>query len=249
MKIRSIETFSNQWIGMVRVRTDDGVEGWGQVSPYDADIASTVMHRQIARHTLGADPFDLDALVDRVIEGTYKFPGSYVCRALTGLDTALWDLRGKLENKSVCALLGGTPRPFPVYGSSMRRDISPQDEAARLAKLKDEVYQDDVIEYGKKAKIVKKMFTNNGFEIVYDSDDGTPIADGFYFTVSYPGFSGGELIEKLLYYGISAITLDITRSLRSEGLRACVSLIQRDQFPALESRLRKFHEDYPLPTG
>lgn len=110
-------------------------------------------------------------------------------------------------------------------------------------------YREDVIEYGKKAEIVKKMFTDNGFEIVYDSDDGTPIADGFYFTVSYPGFSGEQLIEKLLYYGVSAITLDITRSLRLEGLRACVSLIQRDQFPALESRLRKFHEDYPLPTG
>lgn len=110
-------------------------------------------------------------------------------------------------------------------------------------------YRDDVIEYGHKAKIIKKIFLDNGFDIVYDSDDGTPIADGFYFTVSYPGFSGEELIEKLLYYGVSAITLDITRSLRSEGLRACVSLIQRDQFPTLESRLRKFHEDYPLPTG
>jgi L-alanine-DL-glutamate epimerase-like enolase superfamily enzyme len=53
------------------------------------------------------------------------------------LDTALWDLRGKLEGKSVCALLGGTERPFPVYGSSMRRDIAPQDEAARLIKLKE----------------------------------------------------------------------------------------------------------------
>jgi L-alanine-DL-glutamate epimerase-like enolase superfamily enzyme len=53
------------------------------------------------------------------------------------VDTALWDLYGKIEEKPVCALLGGKPKPFPVYGSSMRRDISPEDEATRLARLRD----------------------------------------------------------------------------------------------------------------
>ena len=53
------------------------------------------------------------------------------------------------------------------------------------------------------------------------------------------------LIERLLYYGISAITLDIARSERKEGLRACVSLIQRDQFSDLEERIKKFHQDHP----
>ena len=107
-------------------------------------------------------------------------------------------------------------------------------------------FKDDVIEYGKKAEIVKRLFTDNGFEIVYDQDDGVPIAHGFYFTISYPLFNGEELIEKLLYYGISAITLDVTRSERKEGLRACVSLIRRDQFSDLEYRLTKFNEDHPI---
>jgi L-alanine-DL-glutamate epimerase-like enolase superfamily enzyme len=137
MKIKSIETFTREHVSMVRVRADDGAEGWGQISPYNADIAAIVMHRQIAPHALGADATALDRLVDRLIEATYKFPGSYVCRALTGLDTALWDLRGRLEGKSVCELLGGEPRPFPVYGSSMRRDITPEDEADRLVRLRD----------------------------------------------------------------------------------------------------------------
>jgi L-alanine-DL-glutamate epimerase-like enolase superfamily enzyme len=137
MKIKSIETFTLGHLSMVRVRSDDGAEGWGQISPYNADISATVLHRQIAPCALGADATDLDGLVDRVIEATYKFPGSYVCRALTGVDTALWDMRGKLEGKSVCELLGGQPRPFPVYGSSMRRDITPEDEAKRLVQLRD----------------------------------------------------------------------------------------------------------------
>ena len=105
-------------------------------------------------------------------------------------------------------------------------------------------YLQDVAEYGKKAAIMKKMFTDNGFTIVYDKDDDKPLADGFYFTIAYPGLSGEELLKELLYYGISAISLTITGSEHTEGLRACVSLINRDQLPDLEKRLEIFRENH-----
>ncbi len=101
-----------------------------------------------------------------------------------------------------------------------------------------------VKEYGEKAQIMKKLFTDNGFNIVYDKDEDVPIADGFYFTFSYPGMSGEELLKELLYYGISAISLIITGSERTEGIRACVSLVQRSQFGDLEYRLKRFNEDH-----
>jgi aspartate/methionine/tyrosine aminotransferase len=104
---------------------------------------------------------------------------------------------------------------------------------------------DDVKEYGEKAHIMKKYFTDNGFHIVYDKDEDKPIADGFYFTFSYPGYSGGELLRELLFYGISAIALSICGSERHEGVRACVSLVSRSQFPDLEKRLVQFREDHP----
>jgi aspartate/methionine/tyrosine aminotransferase len=107
-------------------------------------------------------------------------------------------------------------------------------------------FVDVVKEYGEKAKIMKKLFTNNGFYIVYDKDENEPIADGFYFTFAYPGFTGDELLKELLYYGVSAISLAITGSERLEGIRACVSLVQREQFPDLEYRLKKFHEHHPV---
>lgn len=107
-------------------------------------------------------------------------------------------------------------------------------------------FVEEVKEYGEKAKIMKELFTRYGFKIVYDKDEDEPIADGFYFTISYPGMNGGELLKELLYYGISAITLQITGSERTEGLRACVSLIQRNQFADLEYRLKRFKEDHPL---
>lgn len=138
LRIASIETFATADVGMLRVRTDSGEEGWGQVSPYNADITAQVVHRQIAPHALGRDALDTEGLIDLVTDREHKFPGSYVWRAMAGLDTALWDLRGRLEGKSVCELLGGTPRPLRVYASSMRRDIAPEAEAARLARLRDE---------------------------------------------------------------------------------------------------------------
>ena len=135
MRIVSIETFTTKEICIVRIRTNSGEEGYGQLAPYHANISAMVLHQQIAPHVLGSNPLDIEEIVDRSIEAEHKFPGSYICRAVGGVDTALWDLKGKLEGKSVCELLGGTPRPIDVYGSSMRRDISPQDEAERLQSL------------------------------------------------------------------------------------------------------------------
>ena len=105
-------------------------------------------------------------------------------------------------------------------------------------------YLDDVREYAEKAHIMKKIFTDNGFKIVYDHDGEEEIADGFYFTLSYPGLSGEELLHDLLYYGISAISLASCNSTRTEGLRACVSLVNRNQFPALEKRAKLFNENH-----
>ena len=105
-------------------------------------------------------------------------------------------------------------------------------------------FVEEVKEYGDKAKIMKKIFIDNGFKIVYDKDEDEPIADGFYFTFSYPGYTGDELLNELLYYGISAISLSITGSERLEGIRACVSLVQRSQFPDFEYRLKKFNENH-----
>lgn len=104
-------------------------------------------------------------------------------------------------------------------------------------------FVEDVKEYGKKAKIMKDLFVENGFQVVYEKDGDEPIADGFYFTIGYPGMTGGQLLENLLHFGISAITLRNTGS-EKEGLRACVSHVKRDQFGDLESRLKLFNEAF-----
>ncbi len=137
MKIKTIETFTTEFIGFVRLTAEDGSIGWGQVSTYHSDITCMVLHRQVAPHLLGRDATDLDDLMDLVAEAEHKFPGSYLRRAMAGFDTALWDLRGRQAGKSVAQLLGGTPGRIRAYASSMKRDITPMDEAERMKRLRD----------------------------------------------------------------------------------------------------------------
>jgi aspartate/methionine/tyrosine aminotransferase len=113
-------------------------------------------------------------------------------------------------------------------------------EAANNGKFN---FVEEVKAYGEKAKVMKKLFVGNGFEIVYKTDLDEPIADGFYFTLSYPGMTGNQLVENLLYYGISAIALDNTGS-EEEGIRACVSFVQPQQFGELEKRLQLFNAEF-----
>lgn len=136
--INKIETFTTEFVGFVRVTGQNGQQGWGQVSTYNSDITCQVLHRQVAPWVLGQDTTDLDDLLDIVTEREHKFPGSYLRRGIAGFETALWDLRGKQAGKPVASLIGGSPGKVRAYASSMKRDITPQDEADRLMRLRDE---------------------------------------------------------------------------------------------------------------
>ena len=100
----------------------------------------------------------------------------------------------------------------------------------------------EIKEYGHRAQKLKEIFTKYGFYIVYDHDLDQPIADGFYFTIAYPGLTGSELMEELIYYGISAISLSTTGS-NQEGLRICTSFIRPHQYELLDERLKQFKEN------
>jgi aspartate/methionine/tyrosine aminotransferase len=138
-----------------------------------------------------------------------------------------------------------------VYGLSSGTSHSAQYAMTAILKACNEGrynFVDALKDYADKAHTMKRLFVENGFQIVYDKDEDEELSDGFYFTISYPGLSGEELLEEFLYYGISAISLTITGSQRLEGLRACVSLVDRKQFPDLEYRLSQFREHHPIES-
>ena len=143
VKIKTLETFSNKYVSFVKITTDTNDVGWGQMSTYNADITSQIFHRQVSPWSIGLEldeekPNFSDHL-QIILEREHKFPGSYLLRALSGLDTALWDLYGNLKEKPVASLIGGGPGKIRVYGSSMRRDITSINESIRLCKLRDEL--------------------------------------------------------------------------------------------------------------
>ena len=99
-------------------------------------------------------------------------------------------------------------------------------------------------EYARRAKQVKEIMLRNGFHIVYDEDaDGQEVGDGFFFTFGYKDWTGEKMVNKLIYYGISAISLASTGAKR-EGMRGCVSCIREDQYELLDQRLALFNRDY-----
>ncbi len=139
MKITRIETFAKPNVGLLRLTDESGANGWGQIASYEAaDIVAQCLHRQVAPVALGKEVEDHEEIIEAIARRNLKFPGSYVSRATAAVDTALYDLRAKARQMSVCELLGGKPDPIPVYGSSMSRAITPKDEAARLVRLRDE---------------------------------------------------------------------------------------------------------------
>lgn len=139
MKINAIETFATPDVCFVRVTAEDGATGWGQTAPYHADLSALVLHRQVAPWVLGcAVDCDLEDLMNLVGEREHKFTGSHLRRAMGGVDTAIWDLRGKRAGKPVTELLGGKPMAMRAYASSMKRDITPEAEAERFRRLQGE---------------------------------------------------------------------------------------------------------------
>lgn len=117
--------------------------------------------------------------------------------------------------------------------------------AAMLKAAADGIYdfRSDVSVYGRRARRLKDIFCRHGFYIVYDKDLDEPIADGFYFTIGYPGMTSGELAHELMYYGVSAICL-VTTGSEQEGLRVCTSFIRDSQYDELEKRMALFERNH-----
>ena len=106
-------------------------------------------------------------------------------------------------------------------------------------------FVEDTREYSRRAEKMKKIFTDNGFHVVYDSDVSQKVGDGFFFTIGYGQMEGGELLRELLYYGVSSISLALTGS-GQNGVRACTSRMSEDLYPVLEERMKAFREDHPV---
>ncbi len=219
------------------------------------DLAYVGMDFRKDLYTPGRPPYQ--ATVARYTDNYILFISSSKAFSYAGQRIGMMVISNKLFNRTCpdlnkyyssdkfgYAMIFGTIYPLSAgVTHSAQHALTAMYKAANNGKFN---FVDIVKEYGEKAKVMKKLFTDNGFYIVYKTDVDEPIADGFYFTIAYPGLTGEELLNELIYYGVSAISLAITGSERTAGIRACVSLVQREQFPDLEYRLKKFYENHPV---
>lgn len=106
-------------------------------------------------------------------------------------------------------------------------------------------FVEDTREYEHRAHRMKAIFLRHGFHIVYDRDVTEPVGDGFFFTLGYGSMTGGQLLEELIAYGVSCISLGTTGSLE-QGVRACTSRMREELYPVLDERMAEFEKDHPL---
>lgn len=104
-------------------------------------------------------------------------------------------------------------------------------------------FVEDTREYAIRAQKMKRIFLDNGFTITYPRDIHEEIGDGFFFSLSYPGMTGSELVKELIHYGVSSINLDTTGSLQ-QGVRACTSRMRDELYDVLADRMRQFQQDH-----
>ena len=121
-------------ITTVRVHTDEGVVGLGETFPM-ASMETAAIHGPIARQVLGEDPRDIQAIRDDLATyfNYYGHAGAE-WRALSGLDIALWDLKGRLVGEPIYQLLGGRAREeIPAYNTSYDSEYDFMREPVALA--------------------------------------------------------------------------------------------------------------------
>jgi len=139
VKITDVAVFLLKPTVLVRLQTDAGVTGWGECSPMNGEVVAAHVRHSLAGQVLGEDAFNVERIVERMLVGTYKIAGQTQAMAASGIEIACWDIMGRALKVPIYKLLGGAYRKtIPMYASSMRRDISPADEADRLARLVNE---------------------------------------------------------------------------------------------------------------
>lgn len=143
MKITSIEclVLENSF-PFVLVHTDEGITGIGECFRRQPSVTKTMIDDILTPALLGKDPRKTESRFrDMAIAGNALEIGGSVWIAIAGLDIALWDIKGKSQELPIYDLLGGKVRDkMPVYASSMKRDLSPLEEANRAYSLVEEGY-------------------------------------------------------------------------------------------------------------
>jgi L-alanine-DL-glutamate epimerase-like enolase superfamily enzyme len=116
---------------LVKVTTDDGLAGWGEAHHGRAHTAvAKLIETTLKQLILGMEAEDVPAIWERM----YRFQlashgmGAGACLAISGIDMALWDIRGKAAGQPLYKVLGGSRKPIPAYAGGVSLGYQPPAE-------------------------------------------------------------------------------------------------------------------------
>ena len=125
----------NQFV-TVRIETEDGVEGIG-VSFFGGALSSTLKRAidQLGELIVGEDPLQIERLTQKLrATAASAGPGGILMLAISGIDMALWDIKGKFLGQSLAAMLGGLRDRVPTYASGALVRAYPIDHLVKAAR-------------------------------------------------------------------------------------------------------------------
>lgn len=121
---------------ILRLRTDDGIEGLG-LTFYGGAMTGSLCKavEELTDLTVGADPMRVEAIIETLgTTGNSAGPGGIYSLALAAIDTALWDIKGKALGQPLWKLLGGHRNRVPTYASGALRRGLTDDQVAEAAR-------------------------------------------------------------------------------------------------------------------
>ncbi|MDP3000743.1 MAG: enolase C-terminal domain-like protein [Bryobacterales bacterium] len=123
----------------LKIKTDAGLEG--VYGPIDTE-AAIVVDQQLRRFLIGKDPLAVEALWDQMHRSNRHSRRGIFMMAISAVDNALWDLRGRYFEAPVYRLLGGpTRRDVEAYASCLGYSVEPEPARARAIEIKKQGYR------------------------------------------------------------------------------------------------------------
>jgi len=122
IKITDIKGYYLKKAHFVKVETNQGISGWGESDGSNKKYTNLYLQKGLKQYFIGKDPFDSEGLMHNAyLKGIETGIGGLHPGALAGIDSALWDLKGKILNMPVHKLLGGNGLDrIQVYASYSR---------------------------------------------------------------------------------------------------------------------------------
>ena len=143
MKITEVKTFrmaaqphksdTNNWV-FIKIYTDSGIHGTGEASLQYKDLALMAEIEDFSKFLIGKDPFRIEYIWTSLYRRVTWTGGSVTMSAISAIDLALWDIKGKALGVPVYELLGGRVRDaVPVYANGWFEGLETGDEHAQAA--------------------------------------------------------------------------------------------------------------------